>query len=126
MRVSEVHKVKQEDIKGNTIFIEDSKNDRDRVVPKPKGWQPYMDSILPLGKSLRTLQRKFTIYAREAGLSKDYSFHSLRHGFATRLLEAGMPINQVQLLLGHSDIATTGIYVLANPKDALQSYDEVF
>lgn len=52
--------------------------------------------------------------------------HSLRHGFATRCLESGIPINQVQMLLGHSNVSTTSIYVKANPIDAIKNYEELF
>jgi site-specific recombinase XerD len=55
-----------------------------------------------------------------------YTFHSLRHGFGTRLLEQGVPLNQVQLLLGHTNISTTSVYLKASPIDALQSYEEKF
>ncbi len=53
-------------------------------------------------------------------------WHKLRHGFASRLVNKGVPITQVQLLLGHSNIATTNVYTHANPKDALKSYEDLF
>ena len=52
--------------------------------------------------------------------------NSLRHGFATRLLEKGTPINQVQLLLGHQNLSTTSLYTKANPIDAIKSYEDLF
>jgi len=56
----------------------------------------------------------------------DIHFHSLRHGFATRAIEQGIPIHHVRTLMGHSNISTTNIYLIANPKDALHSYEELF
>jgi len=126
MRVSEIARCSPEHFKTNSIFIPQSKYGVERIVPLPKGWKPEFTKKLPLKVSIRTLQRKFEKYAKKAKLSDDYSIHSLRHGFATRCLESGMPINQVQVLLGHSNLATTSVYTKANPIDALKSFEELF
>jgi integrase len=126
MRVSEVMRCNKEHFKGNTIFIPQSKYGLERIVPIPKGWKDTFYKELPLKTTIRTLQRKFEKYAKKAKLSDYYTFHSLRHGFATRLLEAGTPINQVQVLLGHSNLATTSVYTKANPIDAIKSYEDLF
>jgi len=126
MRVSEIFKLERINVRKDSIFIKESKYGVERVVPLPKGWRKEFDKLIPLNISIRTLQRKFEKYSKEAKLNPSYTFHSLRHGFATRALERGVPLNQVQVMLGHSNISTTSIYTKANPKDALQSYEELF
>lgn len=126
MRISEVLRCSKEHLRDNSIFVPESKYGLERIIPLPKGWKKEFEKELPLKTTTRTLERKFKSYARKANLPGHYTFHSLRHGFATRLLESGVPINQVQVLLGHSNISTTSVYTKANPSDALKSYEDLF
>ncbi len=73
------------------------------------GWLfPGQNPVNPL--STRQLRRGMEASVKLAGLDKHVSLHSLRHAFATHLLEQGVDIRLIQVLLGHKKLETTAMY----------------
>lgn len=89
-----------ETLKGKLSIFLNTKNVSDFVFPSERGGN----------LSSRSLQKVFERAFRAAGIQKTATFHSLRHSFATHLLEKGTNLRVIQRLLGHSSIRTTQIY----------------
>jgi integrase/recombinase XerD len=72
------------------------------------------DYLFPSQKAVRMSRQGFwqliKRYARQVGITKPISPHTVRHAFATHLINHGADLRVVQMLLGHSDVATTQIY----------------
>lgn len=113
------------DLVKNSIRIESGKGGKDRIVPKPKRVNAVALKLLPIKLSRRSLQDWVTKAGKEV-LGKDISFHTLRHGFGTHLAENGVPLHQIQLLMGHSKLDTTAVYLHANPVEAIKKAMDVF
>jgi len=126
LRVSEAARLRVEDIDGERrlLWVRDSKGGKDRSVPlsEPtlihlrKFWcQTRTKEWLFPGRegehiNIATVQNAFKAALLESGINKKASVHSLRHSFATHLLECGVDIRTIQKLLGHRSIVTTCIY----------------
>lgn len=126
LRVSEVVNLKITDIDFDNliIHIKQSKGNKDRVTVLPKKLINEIKRLIAFkagddlvfesergGKlSSRTLQKVFENGLIKAKIQKKATFHSLRHSFATHLLENGVDVRYVQELLGHRNIRTTQIY----------------
>ena len=127
LRVSEVVALKVSDIdsKRMTLRVEQGKGQRDRYVmlspqllewlrdwwraARPQAWLfPGQNPVNPM--SARQLSRVVRETARTAGIAKRVSPHTLRHSFATHLLEQNVDIRVIQVLLGHAKLETTALY----------------
>ena len=127
LRVSEIAKLKVSDIDSGrmTLRVERGKGQRDRYVmlspqlltilrewwraARPPVWLfPGQNPINPVTE--RQINRAMQAAAKAAGISKRVSPHTLRHSFATHLLEQGADIRVIQVLLGHAKLETTAIY----------------
>ena len=126
-RVSECTKLKGVDIDlGDRIGpVRGGKGNKDRLIILSKEWVKYLKKYLK-GKKVKsefvfskkngkqlssdTIQRIVRNAAEKAGIHKHVTPHTLRHSFATHLLEAGENIRKIQELLGHENLTTTQIY----------------
>lgn len=126
LRLSEALNLKVKDFSfdENVVWIRDGKGGKDRMTilseKLSKDIKEFCqfkskDDFVFVGKNgdplyPRYVQRILEKAKVEAGIIKDVHIHSLRHSFATHLLEAGVDIRKIQELLGHSDLSTTQIY----------------
>ncbi len=72
----------------------------------------------------RSVDRNFAAYLRQSGLSERITPHTIRHTIATHWLEKGMDLKTIQLLLGHTSLATTTIYTHVSTKLKREVYDK--
>ena len=145
LRIGEVTRLRVADIDSarGVLLVRQSKGHKDRQVPlspqllqelrdywrryRPKDW--LFPGVGAAGhRSINALQRRVTRAVRALGWQKHVSLHTLRHSYATHLLEAGVDVVTLQHLLGHNHLETTARYLhvstlhlqrLPNPLDAL-------
>lgn len=153
LRISEVVNLKLSDIDSERmqVLIRKSKGKKDRYVMlspllldvlrayimfyKPRPLAYLFEGIYPgVPYSTRSANKIFHAAKEKANIHKKVSFHSLRHSFATHLLEKGVDIRYIKDLLGHYDIKTTERYLhvakdklvhIASPLDYLFKKGEV-
>jgi len=118
-------RVKDIDSDRKMIHVVQGKGNKDRYVPLPDHtlmllrhlWVTHRNSewMFPARNGLAAInesaiQKAFQAALRESGVNKAASVHTLRHSYATHLLEAGVDLRIIQLHLGHASPATTAIY----------------
>lgn len=130
LRVSEIINLKWEDVDfdRNLIHVKRAKGKKDRVVMLSLKVKDALKSLSSVKQGYvfltnrgskytqRCVQRILENSARKAGLRKKVTPHTLRHSFATHLLEKGVDIRIIKDLLGHSSISTTLVYTKVSNK----------
>jgi len=143
LRLGEVCRLRVDDIDSARMLlhIRQAKGHKDRFVPlspialellrewwrqtRPSGllFPCATDPLRPITHS--TVQRALRLAVRRAGLTKRVSPRTLRHSFATHLMEQGMNMRVIQILLGHSHSRTTEIYMHVSPAQARSPLDTI-
>ncbi|MDP1860387.1 MAG: tyrosine-type recombinase/integrase [Gemmatimonadaceae bacterium] len=80
---------------------------------------------LPSRRFTQLLQRAFNRAVKESGIHKRAHVHTLRHSYATHLLEAGVPVVLIQAYLGHASPSTTAIYTHLTRELRAQALDPI-
>ncbi|MFH1240672.1 MAG: site-specific tyrosine recombinase/integron integrase [Candidatus Diapherotrites archaeon] len=126
-RVSECVKLKVNDleVKERIAQVRGGKGNKDRIIILSTEWLKHLKQYLKNKKhesdfvfskkngkplSVDTIQRIIKTTSEKAGIQKHVTPHTLRHSYATHLLESGESIRKIQELLGHTNLSTTQIY----------------
>ena len=135
LRISETARLKITDIDSNRMLlrVDQGKGNKDRYTLlsqvaletlreywkeyRPKNWLFPKDTRPEDHVPIDTIRQTFKRAKNEASITKPASCHTLRHSFATHLLEAGTDLHTIQLLLGHSSIRTTTVYLHVSNKN---------
>jgi integrase/recombinase XerD len=142
LRVSEVCGLNLQDVDDQIVRVQ-GKGGKERIIPIAKVAVDAIDHYLthyrqhagsektvPLfvGKKGKRIDRilvwkRIKLYAKQAGINKEISPHTLRHSFATHLLENGADLRIIQEMLGHSNISTTDRYTHISQRHLTEAFE---
>ncbi len=143
MRVSELCNLKLKDLNLNKRIIKCiGKGDKERIIPIDQQCALYLKEYIENYRSVHLKNKSPYVFLNKKGepisrelfyqhlqkcikqssITKKFSPHTLRHTFATHLLENDADLRSIQKLLGHSDISTTTIYTHVSNEKAIQEY----
>lgn len=135
MRVSELIRLRAEDVNLSLGYVICCDGERERIIPFGRICQDALQEYLSKARESfvreRQVEELFTncsgrpmsrqgfwkvlkTYARQAGITRDITPHTLRHSFAAHLIQNGADVKSVQEMLGHSDVSTTQMYLNLN------------
>ena len=143
--------VKDIDSQRKMLHICQGKGGKDRYVPLPdvalemlrQHWRTHRNQVwlFPSSEAMRAtrpgidqqgkpvnetcVQKAFRAALRQSGIRKEATVHTLRHSYATHLLEAGVNLRVIQLYLGHASPTTTAIYTHLTSVTELQTSDKI-
>ena len=145
MRISELINIQMEDINLNNSYVKvNGKGNKERMLPfdevatfyLEKYINNYRNSLIKKRNNYVFLNNRGERISRQAffkiikqlavkkNINKNFSPHTLRHSFATHMVENGADLRSVQILLGHSDISTTQIYTNISNKFIRENYNK--
>lgn len=143
LRISELTGMNRTDFNPEELLIRlRGKGKKERVIPLTKNAADWIEKYLDhpdrhevdrdaifLNKhgtrlTVRSVDRNFERYLTQSGLAGDITPHTIRHTIATHWLENGMDLKTIQVLLGHSSLATTTIYTQVSTKLKKEVYDK--
>lgn len=145
MRISELINIQMEDINlNNSCVIVNGKGNKERKIPFDEITTYYLEKYI--NEYRKQFLKKINNYlflncfgekisrqaffktikslATKKNIHKKFSPHTLRHSFATHMVENGADLRSVQILLGHSDISTTQIYTNISNKFIRENYEK--
>jgi len=129
MRSADIANLKKQDIQRDSIIVRQGKGKKDRVIPLDHDLGNllglYADRLSPNDRIFNIKIRQIRNVVYKYATDKSIHPHTYRHSFAVHCIKSGMNIRSLQKILGHSDLATTAVYLDLVGKDVIDDFKKV-